>query len=134
MSSLIVFDILSIFAHVLVSLSIVAGERTSGVGLQHDRFGRTSSETTTNVGKSSDYSSLQVGEIWKLFLDGDFSFLFIFFIFCSAGAGRTGSFCALSTALEQVKAEGVLDMFQIVKCLRMQRPHMVQNLVSFFFM
>ena len=47
----------------------------------------------------------------------------------SAGAGRTGAFCALSTALEQVKAEGVLDMFQIVKCLRMQRPHMVQNLV-----
>lgn len=49
----------------------------------------------------------------------------------SAGGGRTGAFCALSTALEQVKAEGVLDMFQIVKCLRMQRPHMVQDLVCF---
>ena len=54
----------------------------------------------------------------------------IYFVTCySAGAGRTGAFCALSTALEQVKAAGVLDMFQIVKCLRMQRPHMVQNLV-----
>nr|XP_018667440.1 sushi, von Willebrand factor type A, EGF and pentraxin domain-containing protein 1-like isoform X1 [Ciona intestinalis] len=54
-------------------------------------------------------------------------------IHCSAGAGRTGAFCALSTALEQVKAEGVLDMFQIVKCLRMQRPHMVQNLEQYEF-
>nr|CAB3266741.1 sushi, von Willebrand factor type A, EGF and pentraxin domain-containing protein 1-like [Phallusia mammillata] len=54
-------------------------------------------------------------------------------IHCSAGAGRTGAFCALSTALEQVKAEGILDMFQIVKCLRMQRPHMVQNLEQYEF-
>nr|XP_039263036.1 uncharacterized protein LOC120339059 isoform X1 [Styela clava] len=54
-------------------------------------------------------------------------------IHCSAGAGRTGAFCALTTALEQVKAEGVLDMFQIVKCLRMQRPHMVQNLEQYEF-
>lgn len=52
-------------------------------------------------------------------------------IHCSGGAGRTGAFCALITALEQVKAEGVLDIFQIVKCLRIQRPHMVQNLVSY---
>lgn len=50
-------------------------------------------------------------------------------LYCSAGAGRTGTFCALSTVLERVKAEGILDVFQTVKSLRLQRPHMVQTLV-----
>lgn len=48
----------------------------------------------------------------------------------SAGAGRTGTFIALSNILERVKAEGLLDVFQTVKSLRMQRPHMVQTVVS----
>lgn len=50
----------------------------------------------------------------------------------SAGAGRTGTFIALSNILERVKAEGLLDVFQTVKSLRMQRPHMVQTVVSIF--
>ena len=49
---------------------------------------------------------------------------------CSAGAGRTGTFIALSNILERVKAEGLLDVFQTVKSLRMQRPHMVQTVVG----
>lgn len=48
----------------------------------------------------------------------------------SAGIGRTGAFCSLSTAIERVKAEGVVDVFHTVKHLRTQRPHMVQNAVS----
>lgn len=52
---------------------------------------------------------------------------------CSAGAGRTGTFCALSTVLERVKAEGILDVFQTVKSLRLQRPHMVQTLVRTYY-
>lgn len=52
------------------------------------------------------------------------------FLFASAGAGRTGTFCALSTVLERVKAEAILDVFQTVKSLRLQRPHMVQTLVG----
>uniref|UniRef100_A0AAY4BJY8 Receptor-type tyrosine-protein phosphatase epsilon n=1 Tax=Denticeps clupeoides TaxID=299321 RepID=A0AAY4BJY8_9TELE len=51
-------------------------------------------------------------------------------VHCSAGAGRTGTFIALSNILERVKAEGLLDVFQTVKSLRMQRPHMVQTVVS----
>lgn len=47
----------------------------------------------------------------------------------SAGAGRTGTFIALSNILERVKAEGLLDVFQAVKSLRLQRPHMVQTVV-----
>ncbi|XP_061412403.1 receptor-type tyrosine-protein phosphatase alpha-like isoform X1 [Lethenteron reissneri] len=54
-------------------------------------------------------------------------------IHCSAGAGRTGTFCALSTVLERVKAEGILDVFQTIKSLRMQRPHMVQTLEQYEF-
>lgn len=51
-------------------------------------------------------------------------------LFFSAGAGRTGTFIALSNILERVKAEGLLDVFQTVKSLRMQRPHMVQTVVG----
>ncbi|XP_041095402.1 receptor-type tyrosine-protein phosphatase alpha isoform X5 [Polyodon spathula] len=56
-----------------------------------------------------------------------------FTVHCSAGAGRTGTFCALSTVLERVKAEGILDVFQTVKSLRLQRPHMVQTLEQYEF-
>ncbi|NWH39981.1 PTPRE phosphatase, partial [Chloropsis hardwickii] len=52
---------------------------------------------------------------------------------CSAGAGRTGTFIALSNILERVKAEGLLDVFQAVKSLRLQRPHMVQTLEQYEF-
>ncbi|KAG8435500.1 hypothetical protein GDO86_013438 [Hymenochirus boettgeri] len=54
-------------------------------------------------------------------------------VHCSAGAGRTGTFIALSNILERVKAEGLLDVFQTVKSLRMQRPHMVQTLEQYEF-
>uniref|UniRef100_A0A671MUZ4 protein-tyrosine-phosphatase n=1 Tax=Sinocyclocheilus anshuiensis TaxID=1608454 RepID=A0A671MUZ4_9TELE len=50
-------------------------------------------------------------------------------VHCSAGAGRTGTFIALSNILERVKAEGLLDVFQTVKSLRTRRPHMVQTVV-----
>ncbi|CAL1577606.1 unnamed protein product [Knipowitschia caucasica] len=54
-------------------------------------------------------------------------------VHCSAGAGRTGTFIALSNILERVKAEGLLDVFQTIKSLRMQRPHMVQTVEQYDF-
>ncbi|CAH1243113.1 PTPRA [Branchiostoma lanceolatum] len=54
-------------------------------------------------------------------------------VHCSSGAGRTGAFCAISTVLERVKAEGICDVFQVVKTLRLQRPHMVQTLDQYQF-
>ncbi len=48
----------------------------------------------------------------------------------SAGIGRTGAFCCLSTAIERVKAEGMVDVFYNIKHLRTQRAHMVQSVVS----
>nr|XP_057921597.1 receptor-type tyrosine-protein phosphatase delta-like isoform X2 [Doryrhamphus excisus] len=48
-------------------------------------------------------------------------------VHCSAGVGRTGVFITLSIALERMRYEGVVDIFQTVKMLRTQRPAMVQT-------
>ncbi|XP_027756192.1 receptor-type tyrosine-protein phosphatase F isoform X16 [Empidonax traillii] len=48
-------------------------------------------------------------------------------VHCSAGVGRTGVFITLSIVLERMRYEGVVDMFQMVKTLRTQRPAMVQT-------
>lgn len=53
-------------------------------------------------------------------------------VHCSAGVSRTGVFIALSLVLERMRYEGVVDLFQIVKLLRTQRPCMVQMEVSGF--
>ncbi len=48
---------------------------------------------------------------------------------CSNGVGRTGVFISLHILLERVIAEGLVDVFQTVKNLRIQRPAIVQTLV-----
>ena len=49
---------------------------------------------------------------------------------CSGGVGRTGVFCGISMMIERLKAEGVIDVFQTVQAMRLQRPAMVQTAVS----
>ena len=39
-------------------------------------------------------------------------------------------FCALATTIEWCKTEGVVDVFQVVKALRVQRPGAVRTVVS----
>ena len=51
-------------------------------------------------------------------------------VHCTGGCGQTGIFLTLANSVERVKAEGTVDIFQTVKLLRQQRPHMVQTLVS----
>ena len=51
---------------------------------------------------------------------------------CSAGVGRTGTLITIDIALEQVKAEGVVGIYNIVDKLRHQRPHMIQSQVCFY--
>lgn len=48
-------------------------------------------------------------------------------VHCSAGVGRTGVFIALSIILERMQYEGVVDIFQTIRILRIQRPAMVQT-------
>lgn len=49
---------------------------------------------------------------------------------CSDGVGRSGTFAAVYSLLERVKAEQVLDVFQAIKVLRLGRPDAVKTLVS----
>ncbi len=44
--------------------------------------------------------------------------------------GRSGMFCAIATTIEKCKTEGVVDVFQIVKALRVQKPGAVTSVVS----
>ena len=55
----------------------------------------------------------------------------MFYVF-SNGVGRTGVFLALSIILDRMRYEGVVDVFQTVKLLRIQRPSMVKTEVRSF--
>ena len=41
-------------------------------------------------------------------------------------------FCAIATIIDRCKTEGVVDVFQVVKALRVQKPGAVPTLVSSF--
>ena len=45
---------------------------------------------------------------------------------------RSGMFCAIATTIEWCKTEGVVDVFQVVKALRMQKPGAVRTVVSHY--
>ena len=49
----------------------------------------------------------------------------------SSGVGFTGILITIDIALEQVKAEGVVGIYNIIDKMRHQRPHMVQSQVCF---
>ena len=49
---------------------------------------------------------------------------------CSDTVGRCGMFCAIVTAIERCKTEGVVDVFQVVKALRVQKPGAIPTVVS----
>ena len=38
-------------------------------------------------------------------------------------------FCVIATTIERCKTEGVVDMFQVVKALRVQKPGAVRTMV-----
>ena len=42
---------------------------------------------------------------------------------------RSGMFCAIATTIERCKVEGVVDVFQVVKALRVQKPGAVRTVV-----
>ena len=52
---------------------------------------------------------------------------------CSDTVSRVGVFCSLVNAIEMCKTEGVVDVFQVVKALRIQKPGAVLTTVSIIF-
>ena len=42
---------------------------------------------------------------------------------------RLAIFCAVATTIERCKTEGVVDVFQVVKAMRAQKPGAIQTLV-----
>ncbi|XP_048583329.1 tyrosine-protein phosphatase non-receptor type 9 isoform X1 [Nematostella vectensis] len=48
-------------------------------------------------------------------------------VHCSAGIGRTGTFCTLDINVSRLQHEGVCEIVNTVKYLRTQRAHMIQT-------
>ena len=51
-------------------------------------------------------------------------------VHCSAGVGRTGTFILLDRVMQQMKREGTLSIYNILKGMRGQRMKMVQTQVT----
>ena len=51
-------------------------------------------------------------------------------VHCSAGVGRTGTFILLDTVMQQIKNEGTLSIYNVLKNVRGQRMKMVQTKVT----
>ena len=47
----------------------------------------------------------------------------------STSVGRAGTFCVLSSVLEQLKVEGIVDVFFTIHSLRQQQPGIVSTMV-----
>ena len=45
---------------------------------------------------------------------------------------RSAIFCAVATTIERCKTEGVVDVFQVVKAMRAQKPGAIQTVVCCF--
>lgn len=55
-------------------------------------------------------------------------------VHCSSGVGRTGAFCLLYAAMQEVEAgNGIPDLPQLVKKMRKQRKHMLQEKIHLKF-
>ena len=50
-------------------------------------------------------------------------------VHCNDTVTRSGMFCAIATTIERCKTEGVIDVFQAVKALRVQKPGAVPSVV-----
>uniref|UniRef100_H0VKH5 Tyrosine-protein phosphatase non-receptor type 9 n=1 Tax=Cavia porcellus TaxID=10141 RepID=H0VKH5_CAVPO len=54
-------------------------------------------------------------------------------VHCSAGIGRTGTFCSLDICLAQLEELGTLNVFQTVSRMRTQRAYCIQTPEQYYF-
>ena len=59
--------------------------------------------------------------------------MIIIFSLYSDTVTRSGMFYAMATVIDCCKTEGVVDLFQVVKALRVQKPGAVPTLVSLLY-
>ena len=52
------------------------------------------------------------------------------FLLYSDTVRRSAMFCAAATTINKCKTEGVIDVFQVLKSQRIQKPGSVQTVVS----
>ena len=50
----------------------------------------------------------------------------------SDGAGRSGTYIAISNLVDRVKVVHVIDVFQCIKLIRSRRPQFVETVVRFY--
>ncbi|KAK0405841.1 hypothetical protein QR680_018229 [Steinernema hermaphroditum] len=55
-------------------------------------------------------------------------------VHCSAGIGRTGTFCGIDYAAERIKVNPRLSMVDIMKEMRQQRVHCIQTTLQYLFL
>ena len=55
---------------------------------------------------------------------------FLFLHTCRDTVSRVGVFCSLINAIEMCKTEGVVDVFQVVKALCIQKPGAILTVVK----
>ena len=54
-----------------------------------------------------------------------------YIFFFSDGAGRSGTYIAISNLVDRVKVVQVIDAFQCIKMIRIRRPQFVETAVSY---
>ena len=52
-----------------------------------------------------------------------------FCVLHSDTVSRSAIFCGVATTIERCKTEGVVDVFQVVKAMRVQKPGAIQTVV-----
>ncbi|VDN21809.1 unnamed protein product, partial [Gongylonema pulchrum] len=55
-------------------------------------------------------------------------------VHCSAGIGRTGTFCAVDYSIDRLNDEGIINAPEVVKEVRAQRLHSVQSVLQYLFL
>uniref|UniRef100_A0A1I8AVL0 Protein-tyrosine-phosphatase n=1 Tax=Steinernema glaseri TaxID=37863 RepID=A0A1I8AVL0_9BILA len=55
-------------------------------------------------------------------------------VHCSAGIGRTGTFCGIDFASERIKANSQVSMVSIMKEIRQQRVHSIQTTLQYLYL
>ncbi|KAK0418054.1 hypothetical protein QR680_013350 [Steinernema hermaphroditum] len=55
-------------------------------------------------------------------------------VHCSAGIGRTGTFCGIDFASERIKANSHISMIDVMKEMRQQRVHCIQTTLQYLYL